>query len=165
MRDVQVEDLFLQRRKPAPGALCVLGRKKNGIMQDNTNLLFKQLTTVLVALAGSVSLLISGGQFNLWTTIVGITLFLVLHTYGRPASEARSERVTFGAVWSLCILLAVGWLLSLLMQLFGSNLYIWGVIIGGVRIKPFTLSTFAFICWLVAFVIVSRGGLQKQGHS
>ena len=131
-------------------------------MQDNSNLLFKRFTTISVALVGTISLLISTGQFNLWTTIVGITLFLVLYTYGHPASESRSESVTFGAIWSLCLLLVVGWLFSLFMEFFGNNLSALSVIIEGIRVKLLTASTFAFICWLVAFIIVSKRELRKH---
>lgn len=126
-------------------------------MQDKSDTFLKRLVVVLVALTGTISLIISEGQVNLWTTIVGITLFLVLYAYGRPNITSRFEGLAFSATCSLCIILAIGWLLSFL----GSWSYWPHWIVNGVVIKPFAPNTLIFICWLVASLIISRYSLKK----
>jgi hypothetical protein len=134
------------------------------MVQNDINRLFRQLVTVLVALAGSVSLLISGSHFSLWTTIVGVTLLLALYTYGRSASSSRTENLTFSAIFSLCAILAIGWALSLLIELFFYNLTLLHFIVGGMLIAPFGINTLVFIIWLVIFVLVGKNGFRKKDY-
>jgi hypothetical protein len=65
-----------------------------------------------IALAGAISVAVSSDRFDLWDTIVGITLVLILLTYDTRKPTQQIERYAFGAVYALCGLLIFGILLE-----------------------------------------------------
>jgi hypothetical protein len=125
--------------------------------------LFKQAITALVAVVASLSLLIDGNNFNLWTTIVGITLLIVLHTYGYSKPTSRNESITYAAVWSLCLILAVGGIIFFTTSSIIPLMPFFTFKIGALHVQPLPLGlyTLIFIIWLIAFVIKSKNKSQK----
>ena len=68
-------------------------------------------TVVGVAIAGIVSVVGDEDAWDLYDSMVGVTLVLVLLAYGRFRRQtvaSRSEAVAVGAVWAFCLVLIVG---------------------------------------------------------
>ncbi|RLB79412.1 MAG: hypothetical protein DRH17_13835 [Deltaproteobacteria bacterium] len=67
-----------------------------------------------VTLAASVAIVVGEGPFSLWSSITGIVLLLFLHaSHLRFKKETpKVELLAYGAVWSLCFLLVIGFLLN-----------------------------------------------------
>lgn len=114
----------------------------------------KQVTTVSVALIGSLALLLSGNYSSAISVIVGIMLLLILFTYGRLPQTSRMERITYAAVAALCILLIVEWPLVLLKSFLPRFLFT----INGIPVDLFSLQFLSLLCWLLAFLLLSLKG-------
>ena len=131
------------------------------MLQNSSTQPFKQLITVLVALTATLSLLLASARFSLWTTIIGITLFFILYTYGHPQPASRGESFTFAAVWSLCLLLTIGWPLTGLTLVIFRSLPMFAGRMYGMYIGIDYFNIVLFICWLVAFLVVSSRERQR----
>jgi hypothetical protein len=131
-------------------------------MESNPNRSSRRLALVVIAAAAALSLLIGGGEFSLWTTIVGITLFLMLRAYGRTVSASRVEYLAFCFACSLCILLIGGWFLLIFLQIFGGSLPLLTARIGDIIIRPFAFNWFACVYWLITLLIVSQTERQQR---
>lgn len=72
-------------------------------------------TVVGVAIAGIVSVVVSEDEWDLFDSMVGLTLVFVLLAYGRFRREvvsSRWEAVAVGAVWAFCVVLVFGVLIE-----------------------------------------------------
>ncbi len=68
-------------------------------------------TVVGVAVACIVSVVIDADEWDLYDSLVGVTLVLVLLAYGRfrwQTVASRSEALAVGAVWAFCVILVFG---------------------------------------------------------
>ncbi|HEU5433984.1 MAG TPA: hypothetical protein VFU81_20105 [Thermomicrobiales bacterium] len=77
--------------------------------------LSQDATLVGVAVAGIISVVISEGAWDLFDSMVGLALLLVLLAYGKFRREVvRSpwEAIAVGAVFAFCIVLMVGPLIA-----------------------------------------------------
>jgi len=64
-----------------------------------------------VALAAIVSVVVDEDAWDLYDSLVGVTLILVLLAYGRfrrRTVATRSEALAVGAVWAFCVVLVFG---------------------------------------------------------
>lgn len=89
----------------------------------------------MVALAGTIVLSTSDGNFDLWTTMVGIALVLVLHAYD-PEDDADwwSRSAAFSAVWALCVVLIAGFFLDFLSNEDAADVACWVVLMAGMTL-------------------------------
>ncbi|GCE28793.1 hypothetical protein KDA_42770 [Dictyobacter alpinus] len=130
------------------------------MLQNNTALAFKQPIIALVALGASITFLQTLYHFSFWTTIIGATLLQILHTYGHAQPASRAECVTYAAVWALCLLLTISWFLTGLNILFFSHLPRLATTINGMSLRLDYFDILMFVCWLLAFLIVSNREIQ-----
>ena len=68
-------------------------------------------TVIGVAIAGIVSVVVTEDDWDLFDSMIGLTLILVLLAYGRFRREvvaSRWEAVAVGAVWAFCVVLVLG---------------------------------------------------------
>ena len=71
-----------------------------------------QLTLGGITVAGAISVIMSEGDWTWWAPPIGITLILLLHVFDVPELDDSSVNLAFGAIWSLCALVAIGYLLE-----------------------------------------------------
>jgi hypothetical protein len=66
-----------------------------------------------VALAAAVAIVVGEGPFSLWSTVTGSMLLLFLLSYPIPREHGKTtEHYAIGAVFGLCFLLMIGFLLN-----------------------------------------------------
>jgi hypothetical protein len=72
-------------------------------------------TLLGVAFAGIVSVVVSEDEWDLFDSMIGLTLVFLLLAYGRFRREvvgSRWEAVAAGAVWGFCVVLVFGFLIE-----------------------------------------------------
>jgi hypothetical protein len=72
-------------------------------------------TLLGVAFAGIVSVVVSEDEWDLFDSMIGLTLVFVLLAYGRFRREvvaSRWEAIAVGAVWAFCVVLVFGFLIE-----------------------------------------------------
>ena len=72
-------------------------------------------TIIGVAFAGIVSVVVTQDEWDLYDSMVGLTLMAILLAYGRFRREvvtSRWEAVAVGAVWAFCVVLVFGVLIE-----------------------------------------------------
>jgi hypothetical protein len=87
--------------------------------QDNVQRveLSQDATLVGVAVAGIISVVISEGEWDLFDSMVGLALLLVLLAYGKFRREVVNspwEAIAVGAVFAFCVVLLVGPLIAVI---------------------------------------------------
>ncbi len=70
-----------------------------------------------VALAGAVTMTLGEGEWELWSSFIGLTLLLVLHAYHGIPRRRSAQSAAFGAVWGLCFNLVIGVVLEVMFDL------------------------------------------------
>jgi hypothetical protein len=70
-----------------------------------------------VALAGAIAVVVTEADWDLWSTMIGATLILVLSAYDNRADNLPRERMAFAAVYALCSTLLFGILLDFIALL------------------------------------------------
>jgi hypothetical protein len=76
----------------------------------------QSLALIGVALAGIVAVVQSPGRFDIFDAIIGITLLSVLRAYGQPRVPSDLANKAYAALWGLCLLLAVGFVLEIIVH-------------------------------------------------
>lgn len=72
----------------------------------------EEAQVLAVALAAAVAIVVGEGPFSLWSTVTGCMLLLFLWSFPISYNHNRVEQFAIGAVFSLCVLLAFGFLLN-----------------------------------------------------
>ncbi len=86
--------------------------QRNSVQQVE---LSQDATLIGVAVAGIISVVISEGEWDLFDTMVGLALLLVLLAYGKFRREVVGspwEAAAVGAVFAFCVVLMVGPLIA-----------------------------------------------------
>ena len=84
-------------------------------MVDNKLVHAESVTLLGVALAGAIAIVIGGGTFNFWTSLVGLVLVLVLIGHGsNPEGLSPRQNLAFSAVFALCVIQVFGILIDIL---------------------------------------------------
>jgi hypothetical protein len=71
-----------------------------------------QLTLGGITVAGAISVIMGEGEWTWWAPPLGVTLILLLHAFDVPELNDSSINLAFGAIWSLCALVTIGYLLD-----------------------------------------------------
>lgn len=127
-------------------------------------------TVVGVAIAGIVSVIVSEDDWDLYDSLVGVALILVLLAYGRFRREVVAspwEAVAVGGVWSFCLLLVFGLVIDEFQGWFG-----WPPFAAANRdLEGFWFcvvwligtAVFGAALWLAGERLVHRGGRRGDG--
>src|SRR6266516_1091285 len=113
------------------------------------DLQIKKITVTAVAVAGAVAVVEGPGYYDLWSTIIGIILLMILQVFvlqseSNPIKEtplSSSEIVVLNAVWALCFLITIGFLLDLTGHLLHPLLGDTAIVVGS--------NVIAFAIWLL----------------
>ena len=79
-------------------------------------------TVIGVAIAGIVSVVVTEDDWDLFDSMIGLTLVLVLLAYGRFRREvvaSRWEAAAVAAVWAFCVILVFGFVIDEFQGWFG----------------------------------------------
>jgi hypothetical protein len=80
-----------------------------------------QFTIIGIAVAAAITVVATDGRFDLFDAVVGIVLWLLMTVYGSRTSESEAdsatERLAITAVWTVCALLIVGFIIDALLIL------------------------------------------------
>lgn len=107
------------------------------------------ITILGVAFIAIVTLLLSQERFSLLQALVGVILLFLLLEYS-GAARSRAERWATGAVFGLCTVLILGWLLSPIYNLLGWDR---GFSAPGPTLQFTSWEVFLVLIWLIATLI------------
>lgn len=119
-----------------------------------------------IALAAIVTVAMTSGSFTHWDSIIGITLIVILFSFGHEAHASRGMNFIFSSILSLSVVLAIGFLVETVYVLAGGldadRASLWSVIqriLHKENLKPdefpqFSRRNLIFLAlWLMVFLI------------
>jgi hypothetical protein len=92
---------------------------------QDINIQIKRVTVAAAAVAGAIAVIEGPGNFDLWSTMAGIVLLMILQVFVLQADGNTDieplpnpyERAIFNAVWALCFLVAIGFIIDIISNL------------------------------------------------